>query len=127
MFEMLADVASRPNLTVCCGIFLLNSDWIPFRVQKITEFAGRLVAAFDGTYLQQVLAPAPASITKSFSLMGGSWNPAHKSLDNSLFQVRGPDDQPRDSRSVLKATDMSLGLFLRIRRLCDVVSPASRS
>lgn len=64
------------------------------------------MVAFDGTYLQQLLSPAPASISKTFSLLGGAWSPMAADCGNAVFEVTDSTGVARDLTKVKHATDM---------------------
>lgn len=64
------------------------------------------MVGFDGTYLQQLLSPAPASISKTFPLLGGAWSPMAADCGNALFEVADSTGAARDVTKVKHATDM---------------------
>ena len=71
--------------------------------------SGRLVAAFDCTYLQQVLGQLPRSKEQKPCIVGGAWS--FSDPENAMFPINHPGVETRNPRHVRKATDMFLGLF----------------
>ena len=65
------------------------------------------MAAFDGTYLQQVLSQSPLDQEGEVYIVGGAWNPDDP--QNARFPIVAEDGTCRDSKKVKKATDMLAG------------------
>ena len=70
-------------------------------------FLGRLVAAFDCTYLQQMLQQHTCSGEEDVRVVGGAWT--FDDPDNAFHDPR--QDTVEDARTLKKATDMFLGLY----------------
>ena len=87
-------------------------------------FLGRLVAAFDCTYLQQMLQQHTCSGEEDVRVVGGAWT--FDDPDNAFHDPR--QDTVEDARTLKKATDMFLGLYFSIfsQKPCGRVKSDSR-